>query len=124
MVSVLPTMVAAIPLATAESFERATEGQTIVFSNDGRVYGTEQYLRDRRVYWQVTPGECLWGEWYASAEGICFLYEGNQSPVCWDISLQDGRMRAEILDDGPPFVLEEVSRSDAPLDCPGPDVGS
>ena len=39
-----------------EEFERATEGRTLFYANDGQIYGVEEYLPGRRVIWSFDDG--------------------------------------------------------------------
>ncbi|MEM6636598.1 MAG: hypothetical protein AAF667_11980 [Pseudomonadota bacterium] len=107
-----------------DAFRQATEGQTIVYSNSGGVYGIEQYLRQNRVLWQTAPGECQFGRWYSDAGAICFEYEDRTAPSCWTMTREANGLVARLVTEGESFVLREVGRQTEPLNCPGPKVGT
>jgi hypothetical protein len=54
---------------------------------------------------------------------ICFQYEDNPAPDCWEISLSGSGMLARYMTDrasAGPVVVEETRE---PLACFGPEVG-
>lgn len=105
-------------------FERLVTGQTLQFSNASGAYGAEEYLPDRRVRWSFLDGECLEGEWYASGSQICFVYDGFDTPQCWQFYQTGGRILARFNDDPDATQLYETTRQDEPLYCVGPKVGA
>ena len=119
----ISTTAAAEPLLTAEAFDALTLGRTMTWAEYGQVYGVEQYLPGRRVRWTVLGDDCKLGHWYADGPAICFLYEDDPTPACWDISLSGSGMHALDTGDPPgsePVVIEDTSDE---LPCFGPEVG-
>ncbi len=119
----LATTATADPLLTAEEFDALTLGRTMTWAEYGQVYGVEQYLPGRRVRWTVLGDDCKLGHWYADGPAICFLYEDNPTPACWEISLSGSGMEALDTDDPPesePVVIEDTSEV---MPCFGPEVG-
>lgn len=112
------------PLDTA-GFEARVTGQTLRFSAYGQSYGAEQYLPGRQVLWAFEGSGCRKGRWYEAAPGeICFSYEHDPTPQCWNFFDRNGRLGATFLGPPPATELLEASRSPQPLDCPGPEVGA
>ncbi len=117
---------AQVPLGAAE-FEARVEGRTLTYSYGGEPFGTEQYFPNRRVAWAFTGGACVYGRWYAQGASICFVYDNDPDPQCWQFFDEGGRLLARFMGDGSGDggggALSEVSRAER-LDCPGPDVGA
>lgn len=111
-----------------EAFEAMSEGRTLHFTLDGEPFGAEQYFADRRALWRHADGSCAWGRWYPRDDLICFEYEGggDETPLCWRLEGGPSGLSAALIEDGAPTGLAlDLSRTDtAPLDCPGPGVGS
>ena len=117
------TTATADPLLTAEEFDALTLGRTMTWAEYGQVYGVEQYLPGRRVRWTELGDDCKLGHWYMQGPAICFLYEDNPKPACWEISLDGTGMRAMDTEDPPgsePVLIEDTS---ADLPCFAPEVG-
>lgn len=111
------------PLSGAE-FEARTTGRTLIYAQDGQIFGTEQYLPGRRVMWAFTADRCQRGFWYEREEFICFVYEEEpDNHQCWTFHLDEDRLLARFAGDPPGQELAEVQQTDQPLLCPGPDVG-
>lgn len=109
----------------AAGFEARVSGQTLQFTAYGLAYGAEQYLPGRRVLWAFAGGSCRQGQWYEAAPGeICFTYEHEPTPQCWNFFDRAGKIWATFLGEPPNTQLEEVARSTVPLPCPGPEVGA
>jgi hypothetical protein len=113
---------AAAPMTPGE-FEAYTTGRTLTYAQDGEVYGTEEYLPGRRVRWAFAEGECEIGRWYEQDGWICFAYESTPEPQCWQFFRGDAGISAQFMGDATGSPLSELAQSDAPLNCPGPDVG-
>ncbi len=118
------------PGATADGFldgaefEARVTGRTLTYSQDGRIYGIEQYLPGRRVRWRFVDDECLDGRWFEKEAGmICFVYEYDPDEHCWHFRDDGGRLGALSVDDAPGTALSEVAQSPTGLACPGPGVG-
>ena len=108
---------------TAPEFERYSTGKTLSYAYGGSVFGTEQYLPGRRVVWAFSEEECRTGSWYPQGDDICFVYDDNGTPQCWQFFLGEGGLRAQFMDDPEGAELSEVAQTPEPLACPGPDVG-
>lgn len=114
------------PLSPGE-FEALAEGHVLRFSLGGMPYGAEQYFPGRRTLWASAGGGCLAGVWWPDGDDICFRYEGEAGPgQCWRFLARPDGFAAERVEAGEPtgLVLDLSGRSEAPLACPGPDVGS
>lgn len=123
-----PTLLAPVLCAAmdATAFEALTAGRTLHFSRDGRPFGAEQFLPGRRTIWRFEGDLCQYGRWWPEGAAICFAYEADPSPICWDFRNQGGGPVAEMLEEGAPsgfrLTLDRVET--APLPCLGPEVGS
>ncbi|SEM96745.1 hypothetical protein SAMN04488103_102582 [Gemmobacter aquatilis] len=110
------------PLTAAE-FEAYAQGKTLTYAMGGQVFGTEQYLPNRRVRWAFTQDVCKEGWWYEEAGLICFAYDGENDPQCWKFWQDGARLKAQFEGDPEGTELTEVEQTTKPLSCPGPDVG-
>lgn len=109
---------------SAEEFDTFTRGKTFFYGVNGREYGAEEYLPNKRVIWTFLDGQCQNGIWYEENGMICFEYDTIEARQCWTFRRNgDGDLVARFQDDPEELELYEVQRSGAPLDCPGPDVG-
>ncbi len=108
-----------------EEFERIVTGKTYTYATGGVAYGAEAYLKNRRVQWSFLDGECTEGEWYASGDDICFVYDDDSipGPQCWRFYLSDGRLAAEFSGNPISSFLYETERQSEPLQCLGPNIG-
>lgn len=126
LVLMLVPLVAAagdVPLSAGD-FEARTTGRTLTYGMDGQVFGSEQYLPGRRVIWAFAGQDCQRGTWEEVGGQICFRYEGDPDPACWQFFDEAGHLRAELIgDDDEGASLTQLSQSDKPLSCPGPDIG-
>lgn len=106
-------------------FDARVTGKTLYFERGGQPFGAEQYLPDQRVIWAFEEGQCQRGIWYEDTQGdICFLYEGNPDPICWDFfKLPGGGVSARAKGGHPLNDLRAVREDDAPLQCELPDLG-
>ena len=106
---------------TAEEFEAYVTGRTLTFGIDGRPYGIEQYLPGRRVIWAFIGEECREGSWFPIGQEICFEYDEEPGRLhCWTFFAGPEGLIARSEGGGD---LVEVQRSEAPMYCPGPEVG-
>lgn len=124
LLTLLASPLQAQDLLTAAEFDALTLGRTMTWADYGQVYGVEQYLPGRRVRWTELGDDCKLGHWYPEGDAICFLYEDDPTPACWEISLSGSGMLALDLADviaEPPVVIEETSES---MPCFGPEVGA
>ncbi len=108
---------------TASEFEAYATGKTLTYARDGAVWGTEQYLPGRRVVWAFTDDECRDGTWYEDQGAICFVYEDDGVPQCWDFFRGANGISARFLGDPESLPLSEVEQSNGPMPCAGPDIG-
>nr|WP_050525872.1 hypothetical protein [Pseudorhodobacter aquimaris] len=122
LLAVATPALAETPLTGAE-FDAYATGKTLTYAVGGEVYGIEQYLPNRRVRWAFVDDTCRIGHWYEDAESICFVYEHDATPQCWMFYLQGGALTARFMSDPPSTELKELSQTDAPLACSGPDIG-
>ena len=108
---------------SAAEFEAYTTGKTLFFAADGRRYGVEEYLPDRRVRWSFLDGQCKDGRWFARGRQICFVYDDTPGPQCWSFFLEAGGLTARFESDPNGRVLYEVEASGEEMLCLGPEVG-
>lgn len=108
---------------SGDQFEAYVTGKTLFFAADGRRYGVEEYLPDRRVRWSFMDGQCRDGHWYEEASQICFVYQDNPSPQCWSFFLGTGGLTAKFENHPDGRVLYEIEPSGEEMLCLGPDVG-
>ena len=114
------------PMSGAE-FDAYTRGRTLTYLESGVPYGVEQYLDGRQVIWAFEGNECLKGRWSEPEPGlICFTYDKATpgGPQCWNFFETPGGLRAEFSGETEGPELYETRRSNAPLFCPGPEVGA
>ena len=113
---------------TVDEFETMVTGRTLHFDRGGAAFGSEQYFDDKRVIWAF-EGEgaetCQRGIWFENASGqICFVYETDPQPQCWDFLEDDaGDFRARLDGADPADDLVTRRVGDEALDCPLPDLG-
>lgn len=113
---------AEIPL-DGPAFEARVTGRTLAYAQDGMAYGAEQYLPGRRVVWAFAGQPCQYGRWYEAAPArICFVYDTDPTPQCWQFFDRPGGLTA-VFEGGGTQPLTEVGDIDGPLACPGPQVG-
>jgi hypothetical protein len=108
---------------TAEDFDALTLGRTMTWSEFGSVYGTEEYLPDRRVRWSVVGDDCKLGHWYAEGPAICFQYEDDLNPDCWIITRAGNGLTARYTTNPPETEPVVVMETTDPPACFGPKVG-
>jgi hypothetical protein len=109
---------------TAEAFDALTQGRTMTWAEYGTVYGVEQYLPGRRVRWTVLGEDCTAGHWYTEGAAICFQYENDPAPDCWEITRSGTDLFARHTTNPPdtqPVVVRETTEA---LACFGPRVGA
>jgi hypothetical protein len=116
----LPAL-AETPLS-GEEFDSSVTGSTITYDYGGGIFGTEEYLPDRRVRWAFEGDTCVYGTWYQKTDEICFIYENDPEPKCWHYFLRDGAIHGTFRGVGSDNIVE-VERTSNPLPCAGPDVG-
>ena len=123
----LPAMAAAeTPLSGAE-FQAHIGQNTFSYLYSNSVRGTADYGPDRTLLWAFQGDECIRGQWYEAGSEICFAFADGTLSACWHFYVENDRLRgvATRLGSGDPADLQiaEVSHTDQPLTCAGPDVG-
>ena len=108
---------------TAPEFDAFVTGRTLTYADEGQVYGTEEYRKDRKVIWAFTESECREGYWYPQDEQICYVYEDPNDPQCWLFFKGIKGLQAQFMGPGGGPSLSEVEQSTGPMRCAGPDVG-
>ena len=110
---------------TAAEFEAYVSGKTLFYEADGRRYGVEEYLSDRRVRWAFLDGSgrCKDGYWYEVAGQICFVYEDNPGPQCWSFYESGRGLSAKFESEPDGRLLYEIENTNEEMLCLGPDVG-
>lgn len=123
LVLCLATPVLAETPLTAQEFDALTLGRTMTWAEFGAVYGVEQYLPGRKVRWTVMGDDCKTGHWYQDGPAICFQYEDDPAPDCWEITSSGAGLLARYTTNPPeaePVVVRETTEL---LACLGPEVG-
>ncbi|MFT6023611.1 MAG: hypothetical protein ACI9PY_001728 [Ascidiaceihabitans sp.] len=108
---------------SAAEFDAYTLGKTLFYGRDGRAYGAETYLADRRVRWSFLDGQCKDGIWYEEAGEICFVYEDRPEPQCWSFEAGSGGLIAKFESDPAAIDLYEAQDVDQEMICLGPKIG-
>lgn len=108
---------------TAAEFEAYVAGKTLFYAADGTRYGVEEYLPDRRVRWSFLDGQCKEGVWYEEAGNICFIYEDNPVPQCWNFFEGTNGLSAHFTSEDDGTVLYEIQSTGEEMLCLGPEVG-
>lgn len=112
------------PLSGAE-FDAFVSGRTLTYSANGIPYGVEYYAPSQRVIWSVLDGTCEYGKWYEASSPtgpqICFVYEDDPEPNCWQIFMEGNRMRADFMNQPDSTVLYMLDETE-PLICDGAGV--
>ncbi len=113
-------------LLSADEFDQLSVGTTLYFSEDGRHYGSEQFLENRQSVWRAEDGSCVNGRWAEIEGGICFLYDGSDTTHCWVLIREDGIITITSMTPAEgelPTQLEVTSQDTIPIICTGPTVG-
>lgn len=122
LLATVTTAHAETPMGPAE-FDAYTTGRTLFFARDGQSYGAERYLPGRRVQWSFLDGQCKDGRWYPEGDHICFVYEDDPDPHCWQFTRSPQGLKAQFQDDGQSAPLYEALETDEEMLCLGPEVG-
>lgn len=112
------------PPLSAEAFDALTLGRTMTWSEFGAVYGVEYYLPGRQVRWTALGDDCKTGHWYPQGDAICFQYEDDPAPDCWEISRSGPHLLARYTSNPPEADPVIVSETTEPMACFGPEVGA
>lgn len=112
---------------TGAEFQAHVGMNTFSYGYSTGTRGTADYGPDRTLLWAFEGEGCFRGQWYEDGTEICFAYEDGSLSACWHFFLQDNRLRgtATRLGSGDRTAVDifELSHTDQPLSCPGPDVG-
>jgi hypothetical protein len=108
---------------SASEFDAYTKGKTLFYGREGRTYGAEKYLDNRRVLWSFLDGQCKEGRWYEEAGEICFVYEDRGDPQCWSFEKGQNGLVAQFESNPEAVDLYEAQDSDDEMLCLGPEVG-
>lgn len=111
-----------LPMTAAE-FDAYVTGRTLTYADNGVIYGTEEYRKDRKVIWAFTEAECREGYWYPQDDQICFVYEDPNDPQCWLFFKSAQGLQAQFMGLSGGTPLSVVQQSAGPMSCAGPDVG-
>ena len=107
---------------TGDEFEALVTGKTLTFTVNDIPYGSEYYAPDRRVIWAFEGDNCKSGEWYEAqtndGPAICFEYEDDDTPKCWQIFSEGDSFRANYLNRPSSAVLHQATEQE-PLVCGG-----
>ena len=108
------------------AFAALAEGHTLHFSLDGAPFGSEQYFPGRRSLWRTADGRCEAGTWWEAGDLVCFDYGDGLPAQCWRFRRGADGVTATHVEGGLEAAtpLRLTGRDEAPLDCPGPNVGS
>jgi len=110
---------------TAKDFERLAGDRTLHFTEDGRPYGSEQFLPGRRSLWRFAGDrECAVGTWRGEGEAICFRYDGRPEETCWRFTREAGAVFVELHGSGDGRRLKLDTIDTAPLPCPQTGAGT
>jgi len=107
---------------TAAAFDEFTTGRTLGYAGAGGVFGLERYHDGRRVTWAFLGQECRTGTWYPDGANICFVYDHDPEPKCWQFIARGDSLDAWFLDGKTLVPGYAVVATDEPLICPGPGV--
>jgi len=109
---------------SAEEFDAYSRGKTFYYGAQGEAYGVEEYMDDQRVRWSFLDGKCKDGRWYEDNGMICFVYEDTPGdPQCWSFYNGPSGLVARFENNPMSTELYEVSNSEEPMMCLGPEVG-
>lgn len=110
---------------TAAEFEARVTGRTVIYAQEGQVWGREQYLSGRQVIWAFEGQECKRGIWWDEADDlVCFRYEDSNEKICWWFYDRDGGLLARAQGDPEGLPLAELDSGQSAMPCPGPWLGS
>lgn len=104
---------------TGAQFEAYVQGKTLSFDAGDGPYGVEAYHPGRRVTWAFIGDECHAGIWYEQGANICFTYDFDPIPQCWQFFAAPGGLRAEFVNEPDTTVLYEALDDATGLICPG-----
>lgn len=108
---------------TPQEFQDYSEGWTLYFERDGRLFGSETFEPGGKTRWRYSDGSCVDGHWRPHGAQICFRYDSEQEDeiLCWRM-LRDGEGLIARLLNGTNEGLELriTGRDKRPLLCGDP----
>jgi hypothetical protein len=107
----------------ADQFAAYVQGTTLSWSSGNQLWGTEEYLPNRRVQWTDKQNESQISTWYPYGDQICFACEGAQRPACWIFRLGQTGLIPELQVGSGPLLLNQPAESTTGLPCPGTALG-
>jgi hypothetical protein len=114
------------PMTGAE-FQAHVGTNTFSYLYSNCVHGIADYGPGRTLRWAFEGDVCINGTWFEDGDQLCFAFEDGTLSACWHFYKDDNRLRghATVLGSGDQADIDifEVSHTDQPLTCPGPDVG-
>ena len=130
----IPALIALIVLFAApahaesrlspEAFERLSTGRTLFFTQNGELFGAEEYHENRQVIWRFVGGRCVRGTWWAEeGDAICFNYRGSELVQCWGFFEDEEGYFARAEGADPAGDLRVAESTTMALPCEGPDTG-
>lgn len=103
---------------SAEQWRALTDGRTVWYRIDGKVWGRESYrAAPGHVTFQFPDGECIEADWSWSEPWFCFDFGqalGGGPPHCFRHVRYEGRLWA-LSRSGEPQAIEKIDAT--PLTC-------
>ncbi|KAF0112873.1 MAG: hypothetical protein FD150_2232 [Rhodobacteraceae bacterium] len=127
LLALWPALAAAETPMTGAEFQAHVGRNTFSYGYSTGTRSIADYGADQTVLWAFQGDRCVTGRWYADGKEICFANKDGTLSACWHFFLKDNRLRglATRLGSGGPDGMEifEISHTDQPLVCAGPDAG-
>jgi hypothetical protein len=127
LLTVLPGPLAAETPMTGAEFQAHVGNGTFSYVYSNGVRGVADYGPDRTLTWAFEGDQCIKGYWFEDGSQLCFAFMDDTLSACWHFFKDGDRLvgQATFLSSGNPLDLDirEVSHTDQPMSCPGPDVG-
>ena len=115
------------PMTGAE-FQAHVGTNTFSYRYSDGTRGIADYGPGRTLLWAFEGDECVNGTWFEDGDQLCFAFEDVSLAACWHFYKDSNRLRGRATalgtGDQPDIDIVEVSHTDQPLTCPGPDVGA
>ncbi|MEM7270984.1 MAG: hypothetical protein AAF401_17225 [Pseudomonadota bacterium] len=97
-----------------DAWRALTDGKTVYYFKDGRLYGREYYAPGGDVVFRFPNGICAEGRWAFAEEKYCYAYAGQLH--CFAHVMRDGEIVIIGDADGEEQVVEKIVESE-PLSC-------
>jgi hypothetical protein len=127
LASLLASPVLAESPMTGAEFQAHVGTSTISYLYSNGVRGVADYGPDRTLLWAFERDDCIKGYWFPDGDQLCFAFDDGTLSSCWHFFKDGDRLHgtATVLGSGdePDLKVYEVSHTDQPLTCPGPDAG-